>query len=212
MDCLISTQEQRPIENGTANVFLTSALTPRTAAIFALFTRFSTFSRTVRVLNLMVWRRCIPFSKRLIKQCCYDFSSYVREERVCCCLRSVLRFLNLKRFPRTRAQVGEGWRRPRCKLHRHSHPRLTPGPLPVYCSSRACVSVFRVNCCAEARGFHSCELRRCTQRSQYFAAAICRFLFCGRRRPNKGFWISNMTLRISFQFLGIRTCRHTVLH
>lgn len=33
VDCFISTQEQRPIENGTANVFLTSALTPGSASI-----------------------------------------------------------------------------------------------------------------------------------------------------------------------------------
>lgn len=81
---------------------------------------------------------------------CYDFGSYCEGDRVHSCVWSVLRFLNLKRFPRTRAQVGEGWRRPRCKLHRHSSPCS-----PLHCSAvcALCVSA-RVNCCAEPRRFH----------------------------------------------------------
>lgn len=42
VDCLISTQEQRPMENGTANVFLTSALTPSTLAVLVLVKGVST--------------------------------------------------------------------------------------------------------------------------------------------------------------------------
>lgn len=60
--------------------------------------------------------------------------------KVHCCVLSVLRFLNLKRFPRTWAQVGEGWRRPRCKLHRHSAPRPTPELTRLYCMA-LCVYV-----------------------------------------------------------------------
>ncbi|CAH2087050.1 unnamed protein product [Euphydryas editha] len=54
VDCLISTQEQRPMENGTTNVFLTSALTPRSPAVFELFIQFSTFRGSPRVSSFAI--------------------------------------------------------------------------------------------------------------------------------------------------------------
>lgn len=87
------------------------------------------------------------------------FESLWLSYKVCFRLRSTLRFLNLKRFPRTRARVGEGWRRPRCKLHRHNVTPSPPGCHPpgiiVLGSLYKCVCMFWVNCCAEARRFHS---------------------------------------------------------
>ncbi|CAF4827478.1 unnamed protein product [Pieris macdunnoughi] len=56
VDCFISTQEQRPIENGTANVFLTSALTPGSASTINTRIRFSTFQQRSRVSNIV----CVP--------------------------------------------------------------------------------------------------------------------------------------------------------
>lgn len=79
--------------------------------------------------------------------------------------RRALRFLNLKRFPRTRAQVGEGWRRPRCKLHRH-RPRAHP-PSPAFIVRGGCVcsesTVVLSHDVFTARG--ACS--RCTRHSQY---------------------------------------------
>lgn len=63
--------------------------------------------------------------------------SYVRlVNKADCRSRSALRLLNLKRFPRTRAQVDEGWKRPRCKLHRLAQRSPCPPRCarPPYCS------------------------------------------------------------------------------
>lgn len=76
-----------------------------------------------------------------------------------CRSESALRFLNLKRFPRTRAQVGEGWKRPRCKLHRlvttTPVPRaltpLAPGFIVELVCTCGYVCLFRINCCAGCR-------------------------------------------------------------
>ncbi|VVC98102.1 unnamed protein product [Leptidea sinapis] len=48
VDCFVSTQEQRPIENGTANVFLTSALTPGSPHI-PTNERMSTLHHAVKI-------------------------------------------------------------------------------------------------------------------------------------------------------------------
>ncbi|CAK1542100.1 unnamed protein product [Leptosia nina] len=62
---------------------------------------------------------------------------------------SVLRLLNLKRFPRTGSQVGEGWRRPRCKLHRlvtaprTPHPAAPPAVIVVRRVDAVCVCLFQ---------------------------------------------------------------------
>lgn len=125
VDWVLWTHQGRPMGDGTANVFLTSALTPEQLANKEPFTRYSTLQIGKRVDSRGAGATAIVLEMTYGIQRT-SISPVSLLNKADCRSQTALRLLNLKRFPRTRPS----WRASEEAAVQTARYRHTPPPLP----------------------------------------------------------------------------------